>query len=459
MAKQVDRAARAQMMLNDPIEKLIPRMAVPTIVAQLITVVYNLVDTYFVSSLGTNAAAAVGINAQLEQVMNLAATLVAVGMGSYISRLLGAKNDKKASQILSTSFFTGIFFSILVMIVGFSATTWLVNLLGADDNCRQYAIDYATYVLWAAPFLIGSFILNQSLRSEGSATFAMVGIGFGAVLNCFLDPIFIRTLGLGVAGASMATAISKLVSFCILLYPYITKRSVLTISPKNITYNWPDIKEVVSISSSSFFRMLLQIFSGTLMNRIAREYSTSVLAAVSVGNRVMRFPFAIVMGFSQGYLPVVGFNWGAKKYDRAKRAFTFSTTVAFVGAIIMGAVLAISAKWTIGLFTVNDDELLNMGARYMRFECATLMIHAVVAMVNMFYSGIGRPKEALLMGTARQGYCLIPMLLILPRLFGADGITCAQAAADVLSLAVGVPFFIKAVKLLDEKTKEQNLAS
>lgn len=456
MAQKIDaKSARGQMMLNKPVSRLIPKMAVPTIVAQLITVIYNLADTYFVSSLGTNATAAVGVNSSLEQVINLGATLLAVGTGSYISRLLGAKKEEKANDIISTSVFTGILLSIVIMIIGFANTSGLVTLLGATSDCREYAIQYATYVLFAAPFMIISFILNQTLRSEGSATLSMVGMGFGGILNCFLDPLFIFHFGMGVKGASIATAISKFVSCVILLYPYIARRSMLKISVKHIHYVWVDVKEVISISASSFFRSLLQVLTATLMNRIAGHYSTSILAAVSVGNRVMRFPFAIVMGFSQGYQPVVGYNWGAKRYDRVRESLKFSLTVAVIGSLVMALVLIIFANPIIGIFTKADSELLRVGAMYMRFESATLVIHSVVAMVNMFYAGVGKPGQALLLSTARQGYCLIPVLYILPAIFGANGITACQATADVLTLIPAIPLTIGAFKLTNTKMREQ----
>ena len=450
------KAKRAHMMLNDPVSRLIPKMAVPTIVAQLVIVVYNLVDAYFVTALGTEASAAISVNSSLEQIMNLIAMLISVGASSYISRLLGVRDNKKASTILSTAFYSGLILSIAVTAVGLLSIGDLVDLLGADANCRQYSIDYATYVLMAAPFLIGSLILSSCLRSEGSATFSMIGISVGAILNCFLDPLFINKLGLGVAGASIATAVSKLVSFVILLYPYVFRKSLLTISVKLVKYTKADVFEVLSISASSVFRLLLQVLSGTIMNRVARQYSTSILAAVGIGKRVMMFPFAIIMGFSQGYLPVAGFNWGAKRYDRVKESLRFSLIAAAIGSAIMGTALFVFARQAVSVFNKSGDvELMIAGSKYMRYECCTLIIHAVVTMVNMFYAGVGRPREAMLLGTSRQGYCLIPLLLILPHFFGVDGITTAQALADLLTLIPGIPLMIRAFKMLSDKAQEQ----
>ena len=245
---------RKTMMLNEPLPKVISKMAVPSIVAFLITSVYNLADTFFVSSLGTNATAAVSVNASLDQIIMMAGSMLAVGAASYISRLLGAKKDEKASRVLSTAFFLALGFGGAVMILGSVFMTPMVRLLGATDTCEQYAVEYATYVLLVAPLMAATFVMNQCLRSEGSAMLSMIGMGFGGILNCFLDPIFIFYMDLGVAGASMATAISKLISFSILIFPYVTRRSLLHLSIRNFQFSRDIVVQIVSVGSSSMFR-------------------------------------------------------------------------------------------------------------------------------------------------------------------------------------------------------------
>ena len=268
---------KKQMMLNENILTLLPKMAVPTIMAQLITTIYNLVDTFFVSTLGTNATAAVGVNSSLERMITLVGSLIGAGACSYIARLLGAKKDERANQVLSSSFFSGLGLGILFLILGKLIIGDLVYWLGATKEC---------------------------------ATYSMIGISFGGILNCFLDPLFIYKLGMGVAGASMATAISKFISFVILLVPYIRKSSIVELSIRRIKFIIEDVKEVISIGSSSFFRSLLTVAASIAINRVAGTYSTATLAALSVSNRVMEFPFAFILGFGQEYQPVVGFNWG-----------------------------------------------------------------------------------------------------------------------------------------------------
>ena len=218
---------REQMMLYEPLPRVITKMAVPSIIGFLITAVYNLADTFFVSGLGESATAAVSVNASLDQIIMMAGSMLAVGAASYISRLLGARKEERASRVFSVAFFSAMAFGAAVMVLGLSFMGPMVRLLGATDTCEKYAMEYASYVLLAAPFMAANFVMNQCLRAEGSAMLSMIGMGFGGVLNCFLDPFFIFYLDMGVAGASIATAISKLVSFAILIFPYLTRRSLL----------------------------------------------------------------------------------------------------------------------------------------------------------------------------------------------------------------------------------------
>lgn len=433
---------RSEMMLNDPIPKLIPKMAIPTIVAFLINSIYSLADTYFVSSLGTNATAAVSVNSSLDQLIMMAGSMLAVGANSYIARLLGKGDEKKASRVLSTAFFIAMGLGALLMVFGNIFMTPMVRLLGATPTCEQYSIDYATYVLYAAPFMAANFVMNQCLRSEGSATFSMIGMGFGGVLNCILDPIFIFGLDMGVAGASLATAISKWVSFAILLFPYITRRSMLHLSIRNFHFCKDIIGNIVSVGSSSMFRSGLAVIAAIMLNDIAGNISDSVLAGVGVCTKVMMFPFSIILGFGTGFQPVAGFNWGAKRFDRVRESYRFSSKVALIGALVMAVVVAIFADRIIVLFAGTDPEMRRIGVICMVSQCIALPVHAWVAVVNMLCAGLGNAKGALALSTSRQGSCFIPILYLLAWLFGAVGVAIVQAVADVLTLALAIPILI-----------------
>lgn len=453
--------ARKTMMLHEPIARIIPKMAIPTIVAFLINSIYSLADTYFVSSLGTNATAAVSVNASLDQLIMMCGSMLALGANSYIARLLGRGEDKKASRVLSTAFFLATAIGALLTVFGLLFMTPMVRLLGATPTCEQYAIDYATYVLLAAPFMAASFVMNQCLRSEGSAMLSMIGMGFGGVLNCALDPIFIFGMNMGVAGASLATAISKLVSFAILIFPYISRRSLLHLSIRNFQIAKDIIGEIVAVGSSSAFRSGLAVVAGILLNDMAGNISDSVLAGIGVSTKIMMFPFSIILGFGSGFQPVVGFNWGARRYDRVQAAYRFSSAVAVIGAALLSSILALFSDQIVVLFAGSDPEMLWIGSLSIRLQCLALPVHAWVMVVNMLSTGLGNAASAFLLATARQGTCLIPVLFPLAHFFDGFGIAASQAVADVLSLALAVPIAvmtarqIKAARSAVEKERKE----
>ena len=434
--KQQDRKL---MMLNEPIHRVIPKMAIPTIVAFLITSIYSLADTYFVSSLGTNATAAVSVNASLDQLIMMCGSMLAMGANSYIARLLGKNDEQKASRVLSTAFFAAFAIGAGLLIFGTVFMVPMVRLLGATPTCEAYAIDYASYILLAAPFMACNFVMNQCLRSEGSATLSMVGMGFGGILNIVLDPIFIFKLNMGVAGASLATAISKLVSFAILIYPYVTKRSLLHLSIRNFKPSREIVGEIVTVGSSSMFRNGLAVIAGILLNTLAGGISDSVLAGIGVCTKIMMFPFCIILGFGNGFQPVAGFNWGAKRYDRVQESYRFSSRVAFWGGLIMAAVCILFADQLIVLFAGEDLEMRRIGAFAIITQSIALPIHAWVAIVNMYCVGLGNAKGAMALSTARQGSCFLPILYPLAWIFGAYGVGCVQALADILTLVLAIP--------------------
>ena len=446
---------RKMMMLNEPIHRVIPKMAIPTIVAFLITSVYSLADTYFVSSLGTNATAAVSVNASLDQLIMMCGSMLAMGANSYIARLLGQGQDKKASQVLSTAFFSAFALGALLLIFGNLFMVPMVRLLGATDTCEAYSIDYASYVLLAAPFMASNFVMNQCLRSEGSATLSMVGMGFGGILNIFLDPIFIFTFDMGVAGASLATAISKTVSFAILIFPYVTRRSLLHLSIRNFLPSREILTEIVSVGSSSMFRNGLAVVSGILLNNLAGDISDSVMAGIGVCTKIMMFPFSIILGFGNGFQPVAGFNWGAKRYDRVKESYRFSSRVAFWGGLVMAVICIVLSDWLIVLFAGTDAEMRRIGAFAIITQSIALPIHAWVAIVNMFCVGLGNARDALLLSTSRQGTCFIPILFPLAWLLGAYGVGAVQAVADVLTVLLAIPIMRSLNRKIEKAMQEQ----
>jgi len=461
MADQSKQSARETMMMTEPVSKIIPKMALPTIVAFVITSIYSLADTYFVSSLGTNATAAVSVNTSLDNLIFMFASLFALGANSYIARLLGARDKDGANRVLSTSWWIAAGFGVFVMIVGKLLVEPMVTLMGATDTCRQYSIDYANYLLYAAPFVCTNVVMNQCLRSEGSAMRSMAGMAVGGIINCFLDPIFILDelhigsmvipcLGMQVMGASLATAISKGISFIVLLYPYVTRKAMLSLSPKNFHPTFRILKEVISIGLPGTLRSFLAIVSGIFLNRLAGGISDSVLAGIGVTTKIMMFPFGIILGFGSGYQPVAGFNWGARRFDRVEESYRFAAKTAVIGATVMAVLLGAFAPQVIGLFSTTDPEMVAVGTLCIRLQCITMPIHAWVALINMLCAGLGYAFYAFILAIARQGTCFLTILFPLYWLFGTTGVCAVQATADLLTLCFAVPIFLRILKTVKD---------
>lgn len=439
MPKLKDPQQKRSFMLETPIPRLVTQMALPSIAAMIVSSAYNLADTVFVSQLGTSATSAVGVNSSIDQMIMMAGSLVSAGAASYTSRLLGAKEDRHAREVLSTCFFAALLLGAFVMAFGFAFQDQMLLFLGANDEILPYSRQYCQYILLAAPFMASNFVLNQCLRAEGSSTYSMIGMVAGAILNIGLDPIFIFTFGWGVAGASAATALSKLVSWCILMTPYIQKRTLLSIRFSQIRLRWQDVKEVCAMGSSSFFRTGLGTASNIVLNRIAVLYGTSALAAVSVSNRITMFMTSAALGFGQGFQPVAGYSWGAKRYDRVREGFRFSAKACVVGMAVVAGIMAVFARPILLLFTDNDQELVRIGVFSLRFQCLALPIHGYAIIVNMLCAGIGRALPAAILSTARQGICFLPVLPLLKLFFGVWGVAAINGVADILSLLLAYP--------------------
>ncbi len=451
--------AKHEFMLNTPIHRLVPRMALPTIAGMMVTSAYNLADTLFVSQLGTSATGAVGVNSSIDLLIMMAGSLLATGAASFTSRLLGAKEDRHAKEVLSTCYYLALLLGIIVMGAGFGFQREILTLLGANEEILPYSEQYCRYILLAAPFMASSFVLNQGLRAEGSAIYSMAGMVTGAILNIGLDPIFIFSCGWGVAGASAATAISKLVSWCILMIPYWRGRTVLTIKPRQFRFRWPDMKEVASMGSASFFRTGLGTLAAILLNRIAVSYGTSALAAVSVGNRITMFMTSACLGFGQGFQPVAGYSWGAKRFDRVRGAYVFSSRACVLGISVVGALMAVFAEPILLLFTRYDEEMVRIGVFSLRAHCLSMPFQGYCIIVNMLCAGIGQAGPSLLLGTSRQGICFLPILPLMIHFFGVWGVASVQGAADILSMALAVPIILRILKLIKAKEAEQAAAA
>ena len=429
---------RTEMMLNAPVSRVIPKLAVPTIISMLITAIYNMADTFFVSQIGTSASGAVGVTFSAMALMQAVAFTVGMGTGTNVSQALGAGDDEKAKRLASVGFFTAFGIGLLITVLGNLNIDWIVRFLGATDTIAPYATAYASYIFYAAPFMMCSFVMNNLLRFEGLASYGMVGISTGGLLNIVLDPLFIFAFGLGTAGAAIATAISQFVSFCILLFMCNRKPDAITISPRNFKPTRHMYFRIFYTGFPSLGRQGIASISTILLNTSAGVYGDAAIAAMSIVTRFIMFINSSVIGFGQGFQPVCGFSYGAGKYSRVREAYWFCVKVATIILVVLGAGAMLFSENIIAVFRKDDPLVIEIGTFALRAQLCTLPLWGYIVMSNMFTQSIGYGARATLLSTARQGIFLIPALLILPRIFGLTGIQLAQPISDVCTLILSI---------------------
>ena len=433
---------RHAQMTTKPVGRLVLSMALPTIVAMLISSIYNMVDTYFVSKISISASAAVGIVFPLFFIIQALSMTFAIGGGSYIARSLGAGDTDTANRTLSTSFILSVAIGSIIGILSIIFMTPLMKLLGATPTALPYAVDYAFYVIIATPFFSASFVLNATLRQEGSARLAMFGMAAGSILNMILDPIFIFTLGLGIKGAALATSLSQTISFIILFSFIIRKKSITHIKLSLFSPNKKILGEIFKIGSPSFFRMGLASIAAILLNTTASAYGDIALGSINIVNRITTFIVSAVMGYGQGFQPVCGYNYGAKLYKRVRDAFKFSVTTSVIALIVMGILGYMFAPQVITLFRSDDAEFIRIGSTIMRAYFAVLPFVAFVLISNMLFQSCGKALKAAIISLSRQGLCFIPYILILPRFFEFNGVIFSQPLADLTTFLISIPLTI-----------------
>ena len=434
-------------MTETPIPRLICGLAVPTIATMLITSIYNMADTFFVGKIGTSATGAVGIAFSLMAMIQAIGFTLGQGSGNYISRLLGEKETESASKVAATGFFTALVLGAFLMVLGLIFLDPLVYALGATDTIAPYARDYVKFILIGMPYMAASLVLNNLLRFQGSAFYGMLGIGTGGLINIGLDPLFIFGFNMGVAGAALATIISQFISFLILLINCSLGGNI-KISFRNFTPAWEIYREILRGGLPSFYRQGLASVSTMVLNFSAGPYGDAAIAAMSIVTRVFQFALSAMLGFGQGYQPVCGFNYGAKRYDRVLKGFWFCVKTAVVVLLVMGVLGFIFAPEIISVFRKDDPEVISFGTTALRFQSTTFVLSAWIVMCNMLMQTIGKGTKASLLAISRQGLFLLPALAILPPIIGPLGIQMAQSVSDLCSFLLAVPLGISVIKEL-----------
>lgn len=444
--------AKYLQMTQAPLEPLILRLAGPAIVSNLVTVIYNLADTWFIGQLGTAQSGAVGVAFSIMTIMQAIGFFFGQGGGNSLSRELGKRNEQRAARLLAVGFFGSVSCGALLGLLGLAMLTPLVHGLGATDTIAPYAVQYLTPLLIAAPCVTGSFTMNGLLRFQGLSAYSMIGLVTGALLNIALAPALIFGAGLGIFGAGLATAVCQALSFTILVVMCV-KVGVVRLSPRWCRPDMLLIREIIGGGLPSLLRNGVGSVAVTCVNLAANPFGDAAIAAMAIVNRIGLTANSMIVGFGQGFQPVCGYNYGAGLFARVRRGFWFGVRVDTVILVCAATVFALFAPELVSLFR-DDPQVVAIGAVALRLQCCTLWVNGFNMMANMSQQTMGKTLAASLLGVCRQGLFLVPLVWLLPALLPMAGqpallgIQMAQPVADLLTLAVSIPVQFRLLRRL-----------
>lgn len=439
-------------MTQTPVRLLICRLAVPTIISNLITTFYNMADAFFIGKISTSASGAVGIAFSVMAVIQAIGFFFGQGSGNNISRMLGQHREKESERLAATGFFSALIAGALFGAGGLLLLEPLCRLLGSTDTILPYAMDYIRLILIGAPYMAASLVLNCQLRFEGSALYGMVGLTAGGVLNLILDPVFIFVCDMGISGAALATILSQLASFC-LLFLELERRGTVPVRPRNFTPSGKYYRIIFNGGLPSLCRQSVSGVATACMNVAAGSFGDAAVAAMAIVTKIANFTNAVLLGFGQGFQPVCGYNYGAGRYDRVREGFWFCVKTGTLILAVFAVAEWIAAPFLIELFRKGDPQVLAIGTTALRFQCLTLCLNGWLMISNMMMQTTGKVVSASFLGMARQGIFLIPIVFALSRLFGITGVQAAQPAADLISFLCCC---ILQTRLLREMDREES---
>ena len=427
-------------MTKTPLTKLIVSLGIPTTISMLITNIYNMADTYFVGTLGESQQAATGILFTLQAIIQAIAFMLGQGSGTMVSKALADQTEEEASEYVSTAFFTGLTIGSVLMIGGLLFLSPFMRLLGSTETILPYAKQYGFCVLITSPIMIASFILNNNLRYEGKAFYAMIGLVTGGLLNIFGDYLFVIILEMGVFGAGLATALSQVVSFLILLY-FFRKMAQSKIRISSISKKLSVYGTISRVGFPAVIRQGLSSISSGLLNNLTRPYGDAAIAAMSVVNRFSAFIMCVGLGIGQGFQPVASFNYQAKEYRRVKKGLLVTMAIGFCFISCLAIPGIIFAEEVIHLFQ-KSEQVKEIGVFALRCSCIGTVFLAFSVPVNMLYQSIRKAGISSFLSMLRSGLMFIPTLIITTHFLGMIGIQISQPLADILTGMVSVPFVI-----------------
>jgi len=430
--------SRQEMLREMPVPQLILKLSVPTIISMMVTALYNSADTYFVGKISTEATAAVGLVFSVMAIIQAVGFFCGHGSGNYLSRMLGANKKEEANMMASTGFTLSLILGLIVATLGNIFAYRIAGWIGSTPSTMDDTISYMRIILMGAPFMMGQFVINNQLRYQGNAMYAMIGLMCGAVVNVFLDPLLILYFGLGVKGAAIATVAGQLISFFVL---FIGSRRGENIKMhiKDVHINLHFIKEIINGGTPSLLRQGLAAVSTLLLNHYAGKFGGAAgIAGMSIVTRVMLMMIAALIGFGQGYQPVCSFNYGAGLIDRVKQGYYFCVRWGFIFLLAIGVICFTFAPQIVGWFR-DDPEVIKVGTLALRCQASVIALSSPIVMTNMMLQSIGRGLKASITASARNGIFFIPLMIILPIFFGMTGVQITQTVSDVLTFILIIP--------------------
>lgn len=454
MPQQDPKSSQFLKMTETPVPTLVLTLAGPTILSMLITSIYNLADTFFVGQISTSASGAVGVVSSLMAIIQALGFMLGHGAGTIISRSLGSQNDAAATRFASTSFFTALALGGLLGLGGLTFLSHFMMLLGSTETILPHACAYAVPILLAAPLMMSSLVMNNILRYEGKANLAMIGLVTGGILNILLDPVLIFGFGMGTAGAGVATALSQGVSFCILLFMFLRGKTVSRFRLGAITRSGSEFGQILLGGLPSFGRQGLNSIGGMLLNIAARSYGDAAVAGMSIVSRIFSFMLSVALGVGQGFQPVASFNYGARKYHRVRHACLFTIQASFYLMSVLILLCWFNASPLIRLFR-DDPAVTAVALPAFRYQCLAMFLQPVMVASNMLFQSIGKAGRATFLSCCRQGIFFLPLILLLPQVWGLVGIEVCQPIADVLTFCVSAPFLLSFLRELERMEQAQ----
>lgn len=439
-----NKISTTEMMEKESISKVLLKLSVPAIIAMLINAIYNIVDTMFVGMLNnTSAIAAVSIVYPLFMFIGAIGVMFGAGGASYLSRLLGEKKKEEADRALTSTIIIGCIFSLIFTVICIIFLEQFLLMYGATETTMPYAKEYGYTIVAGSIFTIGTAIMSNTIRAEGNSKYSMIATCIGGVINIILDPIFMFKFGMGIKGAAVATVISQIVSFIFLLRYYYSKKSFIRLG---INFLKPTVNmfvEILKIGIPIFVTQVLASFALGFMNLGAKPYGDAAVAAMGIVFRVMSIGFYIVFGIGQGFQPVAGYNYGAKNFTRLKEAVKLSIKWSVVSGIVISILFIVFAEGCMLIFT-RDREVINIGIKAFRAASLLFPLFGYINTYAVLYQALGKALGAFILSISRQGIFYIPLIFILPKFIGLEGVIFCQTAADGLAF---IETFIMAIWL------------